>query len=293
MDLKRQYNYKLDSAGILKLTDQLIDEEEKLYLNRIIPFLTDDTYLFEFDGNVYQIKDFARYLQNLPKELTSSFKDKYLFDEAFKRFSNNEVIKHEKNQLKEKYPEYKYVVKEYHDGILLFEIMDRKIWSKASEDSAGLKKYYERNKENYKWGERYRGKIYICESEEILKEVKKLKKGGLFRKSYSDKEVLDELNTDEKKRVKIIEDLFHKGDHPIIDNEVWNIGNQKSIENKHYIVKGEIVPPSVKSLEEARGSVIADYQNYLEEQWIKELRDQYSIEINEKVLEQLKEKSEK
>jgi peptidyl-prolyl cis-trans isomerase SurA len=121
-----------------------------------------------------------------------------------------------------------------------------------------------------------------------------MKKGGLFRKSYSDKEVLNELNTKDNQKVKIKDKIFRQGEHPVIDYHVWNTGTAEDVQDqKPYWVKGKIVPPTVKTLDEARGEVIADYQNHLEQKWIEELRNNYNIQINKEVLRKLKENSDK
>lgn len=289
-DLKKEYNYQLDSNGFKKLTNTLLDNKNNLYLNRLNQLNQNQTSLFKFDKKSFTVADFVHYLNHLPKELKNKYEGKYLFDEALKRFIDNKIIDYEKERLEKKYPEYKYVIKEYHDGILLFEIMDRKIWSKASEDTTGLKEYYENHKENYMWPERFKGKIYLCDNKETLKKVKKMKKGGLFRKAKSDEEILAEFNTKERKKVKIKEDLFSKGDNQIIDYFAWDIGDKAKIQDKKpHFVTGNIISPKIKSLNEARGAVIADYQNHLEEKWIKELRNKYEIIINEELLNRLKE----
>ncbi len=291
-DLKKDYGYSLDSASMLKIHDIVLDEEENYYPNRIQSLKNNKTPLFQFAGKKFTIGDFISFLDNPPRELTNNYKNKYLFDKAYHRYVDNQIIKYEKSLLKEKHKEYKYLVNEYHDGILLFEIMDRKVWTKASEDTTGLKNYYQENKENYKWGERYKGKIYLFDTKDTKEKVQKMKKGGLFRKSYSDEEILNELNINGKQKVKINEKIFRKGENPVIDYHVWNIGTEKDIDDKKpYWIKGKIVPPTIKTLNEARGEVIADYQNYLEKQWIDELRDKYDIHIKEKVLQTLKEKT--
>jgi peptidyl-prolyl cis-trans isomerase SurA len=244
--------------------------------------------LFVIQNRLFHTGNFIKYLDSPENNLKTRFDGQYLLDKAFTSFKNEKMVEFERERLPRKYPEYKYLVKEYHDGILLFEIMDRKVWAKASEDSSGLRRYYENHKNNYMWGERFRGKIYLCDNEKVLNRVKKLKKGGWFRKSHSDPEILNKINKDEKK-LHIKEGLFHKGDNPIIDHYAWDMETENKIKNKQpYLVEGEIVPPEPKKLEETRGAVLADYQKYLEKQWIKELNNKYEVNINEKVLNEIR-----
>jgi len=286
--LKRSYNYSEKDSAYSKFARTVI-HDQKVDLS----FATENQRkktLIKFDNHTYTLKDFSNFLNNkAPKKLKKKYKGKYFLDQAYQEFSDNKIIEYEKEKLPEKYPEYKYTVKEYTEGILLFEIMDKKVWSKASEDTTGLKRYFYNHRDDYKWNERFKGKIYTANSKKTIKKVKQLKKGGLFKKSWSDRQLLDKFNKGNEKKLKIKKDMFLQGENEIIDYYAWNIGNKKEIgQNKPYFVKGEIVPPENKRFKEVRGAVLADYQNYLEKQWIKQLKDKYTINVNKKVLNSLK-----
>jgi peptidyl-prolyl cis-trans isomerase SurA len=286
--LKREYEF-VEHPGnfhnlyrFIKEENTKIDREQLMNYNR-------NNKLFTINNRSFGTNDFINYLLSPPDDkYEKRYEGQYLLDKTYARFQEEKIIDYEKERLPEKYSEYKYIMKEYHDGILLFEIMDRKVWTKASKDSTGLRRYYNNHKNNYMWPERFKGKIYLCDNQEILKKVKKMKKGGLFRKKYSDEELLKEINQNGEK-LEIKKGTFTKGENKIIDQYAWDIGNKKSLKDKHpYYVKGEIIPPQVKKLEEARGSVLADYQNHLEKQWIKKLKKRYTIEVNERVLNEIK-----
>ena len=285
--LKNTYQFSIDDSLYEKFASSIIKE------NKIYPSLAKNRILqkkfIEFEGHSFTLQDFKEYQSQAPKNLRQKYQGKYFMDEALKTFIENKLIDYEREKLPEKYPEYKYTFKEYREGILLFEIMDRKIWSKAAEDTTGLKNYFNNHRNNYKWGERFKGKIYLADNKKILKKVKKLEKGGLFRKSWSDKKILNKYNANNENKLEIKEGIYLKGENSIIDQHAWNIGNKKDIkENRPYFVKGEVIPSQNKTLDEARGAVIADYQNYLEEQWLNELKNKYKVEVNNEVLENLK-----
>ncbi len=290
-ELKKAYHFIDRKSNFRKLYRFIRKPKEKdsLAWDQLMAYPVKDT-LFVIQNRLFHTGDFIKYLDNPANDLRNRFEGKYLLNKGYARFEHEKIMEYERARLNEKYPEYKYLVKEYYDGILLFEIMDRKVWSKATEDSTGLRRFYENHKNNYMWGERFRGKIYLCDNQKVLKRVKNLKKGGWFRKSHSDPEILSKINKDEKK-LEIKEGLFHKGDNPIIDHYAWDMeGENKLKKRKPYLVEGEIVPPEPKKLEEARGAVMADYQNYLENQWIKKLKNKYTIQINEEVLNEIKNK---
>jgi peptidyl-prolyl cis-trans isomerase SurA len=168
--------------------------------------------------------------------------------------------------------------------------MDKKVWSKASEDTAGLKQYFNNHRDDYKWNERFRGKIYFADNKKVLEKTKKLKKGGIFKKSWSDQELLKKFNSENEKKLEIKKGMYVQGENKIIDRYAWDIGDKKEIKsNRPYFVRGKIIPPKNKKFNEVRGAVLADYQNYLEKQWIRELKNKYTINVNEEVLNSIKE----
>ena len=285
--LKNEYDFARKRENFYNLYQFVDQEKSQLQWDRLRAN-NGNNILFTIEETQHTTSDFIRFLENLPKDLDGKFRGQYLLDTAYSRFEKNQIIEYEKERLPEKYPEYKYILKEYHDGILLFEIMDRQIWSRASEDTTGLKRYYQDHQNQYMWGERFKGKIYLCDDRNTLDKVRKMKKGGLFRKKYSDREVLDELNSDNNQQVEINQGIFLKGENPIIDHYAWNKGTQEDLKDKRpYLVKGKKLPPQPKSLEEARGSVLADYQNYLEKQWLKQLKEKYSVQVNQQVFEEI------
>lgn len=287
-ELKNQYRVKENKSHFNNLLQFVDEKAHQVQWDRLKSRAPNKT-LFSIKDQNYSTTDFIAYLQNLPDELEGKFRGHYLIDTAYHSFLKDKILDYEKQRLPEKYPDYQYLLQEYHDGILLFEIMDRQVWSKASRDTTGLRQYYQNHKNQYMWGERFRGRVYLCDDQKTLKKVRKMKKGGLFRKKYSDQQVLDELNSDKEQQVRIQSGTFSKGENQVIDYHVWNKGSEKQVQDqKPFLVKGEKIPPQPKSLDEARGAVLADYQNYLEEQWLEKLKEKYTIQVNDQVLEQIK-----
>ncbi|MDA3954023.1 MAG: peptidylprolyl isomerase [Bacteroidales bacterium] len=235
--------------------------------------------LFSFLNNVYTEKDFADFVESKRgnKEL-KPFSYKILFDE----FVENKILEVENSRLEEKYPEYKYILKEYHDGMLLFEITDQKIWSKAVSDSVGLKKFYNDNRKSYMWDERWNGTLYYCSNYQVYEKVLKIVSKNRFGKKITNKDLLKQFNI-ETEVLKIETRIFEKEENEIVDYFVWN----KKIDNKkiqNVCHKGVRMASDYKEFNECRGLVISDYQDYLDKEWIKALREKYNIQINDTVL---------
>jgi peptidyl-prolyl cis-trans isomerase SurA len=182
-------------------------------------------------------------------------------------------------------------MREYRDGILLFDLTDKKVWSKAVKDTVGLKVYYEANKNNYMWEERLDATIYTCKDAEIAKKVREmLAKQGKSGKP-SDEDIKAELNKDSQLNLKVEAGKFIKGENDVLENVKWEPGLSPDIAYNGQIavvtVRGKVAP-SPKTLNEAKGLVTADYQTYLEKEWIDSLRKKYPFQVNKDVLFSIK-----
>ena len=239
--------------------------------------------LFSFLDKVYLEKDFARFVENKKsKKKLKPYNYKVLYEE----FIENKILEVEETRLEEKYPDYKYLLKEYHDGMLLFEITDQKIWSKAVDDSVGLRNFYNDHKKSYMWDERWKGSLYFCSNEQIYNKVSKIVTKKSFGKKVTNEDLLKQFNKEEEV-FKITTDIFEQGENEIVDYFVWN-KKHKDINKQYIVYKGEIIAPKVKEFNECKGLIISDYQDYLDNEWIKSLREKYNIIVNNSVLSSIK-----
>ena len=159
-------------------------------------------------------------------------------------------------------------MQEYHDGILLFDLMDEKVWSKAVKDTAGLKAYYDLHKNDFMWKERVDASVYISENEEIRKKTMKMVKKRL-KKGYKDTDILDAINKENALNLSIRSGIYSRGDDEYIDAASSEPGIYETTGgdygSKSVIVQiYKKIEPQAKSLNEARGLVTSAYQNHLE-----------------------------
>ena len=195
-------------------------------------------------------------------------------------------MKYENTRLEQKYPEFKALMSEYRDGILLFDLTDQKVWSKAVKDTVGLKDFYKKNRNNYMWETRLDASIYTLKDAGQVQKVKNFIKSGL-----SDADLLKEMNTDSLKILTIESAKFSRKDNALIDSVAWVPGFSKDIVSSGSVVfinVRKVVKPEPKELAEARGLITADYQNYLEKEWIVALRAKYPVEVKKDVLAKIK-----
>jgi len=210
------------------------------------------------------------------------------FNETYRTFINDKCIAYEDNRLEEKYPDFRMLVQEYHDGILLFDLTDKNVWSKAVKDTAGLAAYYAENSGKYMWDKRFHATVVT-----ILKpaDVKTDEVRNMFSSGKTPEEVLNFFNTDTTLNILVETAKYAAGDSPVVDKVKWKAGLSPMLDSPagpSFVFGYEVLPPEPKMLQEARGLVTADYQAFLEDQWIKELKDKYTVIISEDVLATLK-----
>ena len=194
-------------------------------------------------------------------------------------------LSYEENRLDQKYADFKNLMKEYRDGILLFDLTDKMVWSKAVKDTFGLEDYYELNKSKYMWGERCEASIFAFADQKNV---------AVFRKAFnkgkkSVDEIVAELNKTNANAVTKRDGKYNKGEE-IINMIDWQTGLSKDIiknDGVYLVNVTKILPPMPKTIDEVRGSITSDYQSYLEKTWIEGLRAKYPVKVDDKVLETL------
>ena len=178
-------------------------------------------------------------------------------------------------------------MKEYRDGILLFELTDRQVWGKATNDTTGLQAFHEQNKTKYMWKERADVEIYNCSDKKICDAAHDLAAQG-----KSAEAIQKQLNKEgSNSKVSVLSGKYEKGQYDVVDKSSWKKGLEPitKINDSSYqfILVKEIIKPEPKTLKEAKGYAVSDYQEYLEKKWLADLRQKYAIEVNQPVFKSL------
>ncbi|MEM0993010.1 MAG: peptidyl-prolyl cis-trans isomerase, partial [Bacteroidota bacterium] len=213
-------------------------------------------------------------------------------DELYQDFINAQVLKYEEQQLEEKYPDFKSLMREYEEGILLFEATKMLVWDKASQDTTGLKKFFDTVEGKYKWEDRAVVTTYSIASGG----VPNIDKIRAFVKTHSVEESLKKFNTGSSQMLRADEKTVEKGRDKKVDAMTWETGAlsdnvaDKQTRSLTFMKIEKIIPPTNKTLQEARGYVVADYQDYLEKEWVKSLRKEYDLKVNKRVFNKMVQK---
>jgi len=389
-------NAQVKTAAMAKTTDDLLqgkwnyDENDKALKET----------LFSIQGKPYTIADFYTYAkaeQRSRAASTAQHAMALLYDD----FVTKSLMEYEKANLENKHNDYRMLVKEYHDGILLFQLMDEKVWSKAVEDTVGLQAYFNQHRDKYKWGQRAQAIVISAASKDLLQKAQlqlgnrrypiksanlpdvvfdankaelsddaqaklqnlaELLKSNpeltldvnghadareaaakqdvasdratkataylvqqgvpaaqLQHNSYGKTQQAGPDNTETGRRrnrrvsfilyssdlsaladnmnastnnplaVQITEKKFQKGDNKALDSVPWEKGTYNTQLNgrEYLIIVQDVLEPAYKELDEVRGLAISDYQTFLEQQWVSQLREQYPVQVKQEEVAKL------
>lgn len=343
--------------------------------------------IFTIKGKPYLLRDAALFMENnqgmgqRPGTQLRNF-----VNDLYEQFVAQSLTDYEEAHLAEKYPDYGYLVNEYREGILLFKIMEERVWGKALTDKEGLQKFFAQNRERYQWPDRAQVSIFTVSSQDLLRKVKEEYRkdyyldadlSGLGQMTYqlgqtqpdeasvktlnqllnqlkrdtttivelaagyaprenralaqarmrelkeriiaadispmriaealqpitqtptpqaqltvygrSKKIMVQNFNRESPLSVQLTEGLFGRGENAVLDATTWQKGEYELQQDGkwHWVIIHEIQPARLKELNETRGIVIADYQQFLEAQWLKELESRYPLRLEQKVFDEL------
>lgn len=268
--LKKEYEF-VENHGNFELLSSLV---AKPVINDSL-FYTGNTnnenVLFTFAKTNFTVAKFKTYLKE-----SKGYSLQFGYDAFVKNYSEYQeqsILNYEKSILATKYPAYNYLLNEYHDGLLIFEISKREVWDKASADTLGLKQYYAKNTSQFISPEQFVGRVFYCKDKQALTQVKKFKD--------SPKNILDSVVNEMNSKEQVISYLhgsFAKGDNELVDEAKFKVKNTKALSKPNlpiHLLSGVMKKPTQRTFEEAKGQVISEYQNHLDQIWIKTLREKY------------------
>ncbi len=281
--LRKNYNLKYYEENI----DKIIEASGTKYPTGkftidSLPQNLRDLPLAEFQGGKITARDLFAFKQN-------QFRFAKLTPEQFLRqdlekLIDNRLLEYERKQLPKKYPEYKYLLKEYRDGILLFAVMDKEVWQKALKDTTGLRKYYETHQDSFKAGARVIWFEFTSSDKEMLEKLQKK-----LREAENPGAYIDTLSKDNEIKnvvaVRLIGEI-NKGNETA--DHLYNKGKgyvgdlEKEGQNYRFRYVLDTKPEGIMSFDEAKARAVTLYQTYLQEEWEKAISKKYPVKVNKK-----------
>jgi len=285
-----------------KLRSKYTHKRDKKQFSIISKLLTNDFYeskwvlpanAKEYTATLLTINDKKvegkTFLEFVDKQQKSASKTKplsNLTEELYNKFLDEQLTAYYDENLENDFPEFANVMEEYRDGLLLFDLMEKEIWDRAKSDTVGLKKFYEGHKMEHLWKKRVEVTIASSTKMETIK-----KAHALLKKNTAPQEIKEKLNVNNVVNVMTNSGVFEEGNDALPKTMKYNIGVSEVFkEGEYYFVTNveKILPESVKSLEECKGKMVNDYQQYLEQGWVDDLKKEFTVKTNTAVFERVK-----
>ena len=303
--IKRDDRSKLISSSLNeKLRAKYTVTTDSKILDKVKKLVTDDFYKQAWEVSPETLKAnnqkllevnkhskvsasaFLQYIQEQQKQNIQIKPISKLVDHLYAQFIDKQLNEYYDANLETEFVEFKYVMDEYRDGLLLFDLMEKEIWERSKSDTIGQKQFYLDNISNYNWKDRVQADIFSSSDKSIITKAFK------FAKKGKDVNYIKEnLNVDGKVNIMVQSGLY-ENDDKIIPKSIQPKKGLSDIvkEGDYYFFLNtkEILPSQPKDFLEARGKVINDYQQYLESHWVNELKKEVNIKVNDQVLAKIK-----
>lgn len=269
--LKRQFSFS-ENVSVKEIIFSKADSTLTNGNWKILVWPSDES-IFSISTDQVPVNRFLNFVRTNQQKV--SLQPRVYVDQLYNQFVESVINEALEEKLIRSNPDFKMLLKEYYEGILLFEIMEQEVWNKASEDTLGQQQYFEANRATYMAGERLRVELFSASNEEGIRILQNLLEAG------------DSVATEshiQSKRIRREAGVFQKADRPVLSRIPWQPGIYTTENSGMYYLARifEILPAGPSTFEESRTAVISDYQNYLEQQWVKSLKEKFPVTINEK-----------
>ena len=276
---EHQYTFNSQAYQLLaEAANRMYPTDEEF----IALFNNNQEMLFAVNNQPVSIAEFIQYIENNQRSV-QNFSPEFLED-RFNQLVFQKLTEAEDATLEKRYPEFKNLMQEYRDGILMFEVSNQEVWEKASNDTIGLSNYFEANKSKYAWSEpRWKGYVILAKDTNTKKKMQKEIKNKAQDEAV--KYLLDNYKVGDVSYVRIEKGLYTKGQNQYVDEQIFKNGKAKLSENyQDFFLLGQLLPTTPETYTDVRGLVVTDYQDYLEKEWLKKLNEKYPVEIYRDVL---------
>jgi peptidyl-prolyl cis-trans isomerase SurA len=281
--LKNEYRFQVNQRNL----DRFIASLPKKFMTEgyTIPERLQDAPLFTLGTMSKGQRDFASYIANNWRNVQGDSKEGIALAH-FRNWVDEQVLVYEDANLEAKYPEFRYLVNEYRNGILLFELMEKQIWRPSMTDTLGLTAFFEANRASFQWPDRAKIEFYLTKDAKLAKQLQKR-----LAKSKPVEKLVSKANANDPLAVRKDTTIVAKGIYPELD-AIW--GTKRAVisdagdDMQRVIYIKQLLPAGPKELNETWGAASAAYQVELEEQWIDRLRGEFEVIVYRDTFELVK-----
>lgn len=284
---KKIYNASIYKDNIAKIGDIVAPLGERMDSSLMASLSMSTLPIYTVNGVDYTLGEVAstiapsrsRGVKALPLEIenaAAAMMDGKVFDLA-----REELVKTE--------PDYRNLVNEYRDGILLFEISNRNVWDRAAKDKAGLEKFFADNRNKYKWdAPKFKSYVIFASGDSLLNEA--LNYASTLSADLAPADFTKTMRERFGREIKIERVIAAKGENAITDYLAFGGAKPKAEASRwsSYAAFGGRIIDAPEEAADVRGAVVSDYQAALEKEWLARLHKMYPVKINKKVLKKVK-----
>ena len=284
--LRKKYTVKRDNKEFSKVEKAVTDDFYTKKWELPTDLKAYKATLVSINESKVTDEDFLNYIKAQEKTGSTLKPVSKLVDKLYTNFENEKLSGYYNDNLEKEYPEFSNIMDEYRDGLLLFDLMEKEIWDKSKNDTIGLRKFYDMNKDKYMWKTRVDITVASSTKMDVLKKALKM-----LKENKTPEEIKQKLNTKELVNVMASNGTYEEGNNSIPKGTKLEMGiSEITKDGEYYFVSriNKLIPASNKTLEECKGKVVNDYQQYLEENWVSDLKKQYTVKINQDVFEKVK-----
>ena len=245
-----------------------------------------NTKLFSIEKKQLTGTDFLNYIKLQQKSGETTKPIDKLADKLYTKYVDEQLNQYYTDNLENDFPEFASVMEEYRDGLLLFDLMEKEIWQRSKTDTLGLKSFYETQKDKHLWKTRAEAIIVSSTKIDVVKAA-----AAMLKKNETPQAIKDKLNTKEVVNVMTSQNTYEEGADALPANTKIEVGiSDVTKKGDYYFVTkiNTIIPAGYKTFEECKGKIINDYQQYLEQNWVNELRKEFTVKVNQDVFEKVK-----
>jgi peptidyl-prolyl cis-trans isomerase SurA len=201
-----------------------------------------------------------------------------LTEELYNKFLDEQLTAYYDENLENEFPDFANVMEEYRDGLLLFDLMEKEIWDRAKTDTLGLKTFYDAHKMEHMWKKRVEVTVASSTKEDMIKKAQ-----ALLKKNTEPQIIKDKLNVNNVINVMTNSGVFEEGSDALPKTMKYDVGVSNVFkEGEYYFVTNveRVLPESAKTLDECKGKIVNDYQQYLEQRWVDDLKKEFTVKVN-------------
>ena len=279
--LRKKYKFKKETKSLAVVSKLVTNDFYESKWQMPTTGFDEKATILTIENKKINTKAFLEFIDKQQKAPSPIKPINKLVDVLFDKFVDEQLNTYYDENLEAEFPEFSYVMDEYRDGLLLFDLMEKEIWNRSKTDTIGLEKFYNLHKDKHIWKKRIEATIFSSTKKDMIEKAL-----ALLKKGSSPQQIKDKLNTKDVVNIMINANTFEEGNETLPKGTKFETGVSSIIkEGEYYFATkvDKVLPESIKTLDECRGKLTNEYQQYLEQHWVDDLKSEFTVKVNQDV----------